>query len=62
MGHVREYTKNEVQLFLEDAGFEVLHHYFKNAKKASFFSVKNLSTSLFNKMKTHQVFLARKKR
>jgi len=60
MGHVREYTKNEINLFLENTGFEVKEFSFKNAKKATSFNTYNAVTRLFPGTRTHMKFLAKK--
>lgn len=60
MGHVREYTKNEMRLFLENTGFEIIDFKYKNSKKHSPISKQGLITSIFNKTKSHMMFLAKK--
>ena len=60
MGHVREYSKKEMFLFLENAGFKIEKFEFKNARKPKRFSQTHIATTLFNHKKSHMMFLCKK--
>jgi 2-polyprenyl-3-methyl-5-hydroxy-6-metoxy-1,4-benzoquinol methylase len=60
MGHVREYTRNEVNLFLESVGFKVIDFKYKNSKKFPLLSKQNIASSLSDKFKSHMMFLCKK--
>lgn len=60
MGHVREYAKGEVSLFLENTGFEIIEFDYKQSRKIAPFTKYKLSTTLFKGTKTHMKFLAKK--
>ena len=60
MGHVREYAKGEVSLFIENTGFEIIDFNYKQARKIAPFTKYKLITSLFSGTKTHMRFLCKK--
>jgi 2-polyprenyl-3-methyl-5-hydroxy-6-metoxy-1,4-benzoquinol methylase len=60
MGHVREYAKDEVSLFIENTGFEIIDFDYKQSRKFPKYSKANLSTIVFKATKTHMKFLAKK--
>lgn len=61
MGHVREYTKEEVNLFLTHSGFELVDFKFKRNAHVPLLTKKGIVTRLFNGTKSHMLFLSEKK-
>lgn len=62
MGHVREYSKKEVELFLENTGYEIVTFSYKQHKKERFKKkVARFGTSLIPSTKSYMEFLAKSK-
>lgn len=62
MGHVREYSIDEMKLFIDSAGLEIVSQTKFNTKDYPFFSKVGFLTRLFPKTKTHLNFQLKHKR